>query len=150
MGTRPKRGAWGAGNPPTSGRRWEACPLSIPVPGCPETPSGQNVWTSAAPPVAQDTFSGRKAAHWTYPVNIIKFDSLRSDQRSVTSNNLPVCSGTSLNYIRLVQGTNHHAACDQPSQQPGIHPVDCNVLFIVVCLVTLIKGLQGSLVQLVQ
>lgn len=149
-GDKAQKGSMGSRKPPSSGRRWEACLLSIPIPGCPEAPSGQNVWASAASPVAQDTFSSRKAAHWTYPVNIIKFDSLRSDQRSMTSNNLPVCSGTSLNYIRLVQGTNHHAACDQPRQQPGIHPVDCNVLFIVVCLVTLIKGPQASLVRLVQ
>lgn len=99
-----QKGAWGAGNP-SSGRRWEACLLSIPRPGCPEAPSGQNIWASAASARGSGTFSSRKAAHWTYPVNIIKFDSLRSDQRSVTSNNFASLLRHHLNYIRLVQGT---------------------------------------------
>ena len=142
-GDKAQRGSVGAGRP-TLGRRWEACPLSNPIPGCLEHPGLSGLTLGSG------HIQCRKAARCTYPVNILKPDCSRSDQRSVTSNNLPIHSGTSLNYIRLVQGTNHHASCDQPSQQPGIHPVDCNVLFIVVCLVTLIKGLQGSLVQLVQ
>lgn len=143
MGIRPRGGVWGLGDPlQAEGGKPAHFPILF--------PGARNIRASVASPLAQDTFNGRKAVCCTYPVNILKLDCSRSDQRSVTSNNFPIRSGTSLNYIRLVQGTNHHASCDQPSQQPGIHPLDCNVLFIVVCLVTLIKGLQGSLLQLVQ
>lgn len=57
--------------------------------------------------------------------------------------------GHQFDYVRLVRWTHRHAACDQ-TWSTAQHPPSvwiCNILFIAVCAVTLIKGLRGSLVN---
>lgn len=86
----------------TPGKRWEAHPLLNPVLGCPTAPLVLNMGhASGVSAPAWGTINTGTQHLGTCPVNILKLDCSRSDQKSMTSSNLPICSGTSFNCAQL-------------------------------------------------